>query len=141
AGNEALLQAAILIVTTCFSMFINDTTVVLVFLPIIVSLCKERNLSPSRYLLCAAYGSLLGGQWTLIGTRSNIVISDFLRQRTGSGLGFFDLTTIAALVFGGCAIYFVLWGRRMLPHTTTEESAEKVLGREYLTEVLVTPQA
>ncbi|MGH7867057.1 MAG: SLC13 family permease, partial [Candidatus Dormibacteraceae bacterium] len=71
ARSEVLLQTAILLVTTFFSMFVNDTTVVLVFLPIILAICKERNLSPSRYLLCAAYGSLLGGQWTLVGTRSN----------------------------------------------------------------------
>ncbi|HWH68598.1 MAG TPA: SLC13 family permease, partial [Candidatus Sulfotelmatobacter sp.] len=72
AHNELLLQLAVLGVTTLVSMFINDTTVVILFLPIIMTLCKERNLPPSRYLLLAAYGSLLGGQWTLIGTRSNL---------------------------------------------------------------------
>src|SRR5439155_8285509 len=141
ARNERLLQAAILLVTTFFSMFINDTTVVLVFLPIIISLCKERNLSPSRYLLCVAYGSLLGGQWTLIGTRSNIVISDYLRQRRGTRIGFFDFTPVAAVVFAACAIYFLLWGRTRLPHNGEATSADEELGREYLTEVLVTPQS
>ncbi|MGH7993356.1 MAG: SLC13 family permease, partial [Limisphaerales bacterium] len=86
AHSEPLLQFAILGTSTLFSMFMNDTTVVLVFMPLIMAVCKERNLSPSRYLLCAAYGSLLGGQWTLVGTRSNIIISDFLLQRTGTGL-------------------------------------------------------
>ena len=92
-GHELLLQIAVLTVTTVCSMFINDTAVVVIFLPVIVTVCKEsHNLSPSRYLLWAAYGSLLGGQWTLIGTRSNIVISDFLRAETGRSFGFFDLT-------------------------------------------------
>src|SRR5437867_1043541 len=98
ARHELLLQMAVLAVTTLVSMFINDTTVVLIFMPLIVAVCKEKNLSPSRYLLLAAYGSLLGGQWTLIGTRSNIVISDYLarQQREAGlaavGLGFFDFT-------------------------------------------------
>src|SRR5512137_1871841 len=92
AHSEILLQAAVLIVTTLCSTIVNDTTIVLVFLPIVIAICKERNLSPSRYLLCVAYGSLLGGQWTLIGTRSNIIVSDYLRQRTGTGIGFFDFT-------------------------------------------------
>ena len=115
ARSEPLLQFAILGMSTLFSMFMNDTTVVLVFMPLIMAVCKERNLSPSRYLLCAAYGSLLGGQWTLVGTRSNIIISDFLLQRTGTGIGFFDFTPIAAVVFLGAAAYFLLHGRKLLP--------------------------
>jgi di/tricarboxylate transporter len=141
AHSEMLLQASVLAVTTVFSMFINDTTVVLVFLPIIMAICKERNLSPGRYLLCAAYGSLLGGQWTLIGTRSNIIISDYLRQHADAGIGFFDFTPIAAVVFVAAFAYFLLFGRRFLPKAGEVESAEETLGREYLTEVLVTPQS
>ncbi|HOX57209.1 MAG TPA: SLC13 family permease [Candidatus Paceibacterota bacterium] len=141
AGSEIFLQAAVLLVTTIFSMFVNDTTVVLIFLPIVLAICKERNLSPSRYLLCVAYGSLLGGQWTLIGTRSNIILSDYLRQRTDSGIGFFDFSPIAAAVFGAAFVSFLLFGRRFLPKAAEAESAEDTLGREYLTEVLVTPHS
>ena len=141
ARSEPLLQMAILVVTTVFSMFVNDTTVVLVFLPVIMAICRERNLSPSRYLLCVAYGSLLGGQWTLIGTRSNIVISDFLRQKGGQGLGFFDLTPVAAAIFGAAAVYFVFVGRKMLPKPEEAGTDEADLAREYLTEVLVTPKS
>ena len=140
AHDEFLFQAAVMSVATAFSMFINETTVVLVFLPVILGVCKERNLSPSRYLLCAAYGAALGGQWTLIGTRSSIIVSDFLHQRTGHGIGFFDFTPIAAPVFVGCAIYFFLFGRRFLPKAELQ-SLEQELGKEYLTEVMVTPQS
>jgi di/tricarboxylate transporter len=140
AHNELLFQVAVLSVATVFSMFINETTIVLVFMPVILGVCKERNLSPSRYLLCAAYGAALGGQWTLIGTRSNIIVSDILRQRTGHVIGFFDFTPVAAPVFVGCAIYFFLVGRRFLPKAEVQ-SLEQELGKEYLTEVMVTPQS
>ena len=140
AHNELLLQIAVLFVAAAFSMFINETTIVLVFMPVVLGVCKERNLSPSRYLLCAAYGAALGGQWTLIGTRSNIIVSDLLRQRTGHGINFFDFTPIAATVFVGCATYFFLFGRRFLPKAEVQ-SLEQELGKEYLTEVMVTPQS
>ena len=139
AGNEALLQIAILFLCAIFSMFVNDNMVVLLFMPLILTVCKERNLVPSRYLLCAAYGSILGGQSTLVGTRSNIIISDFMLQRTGRGLGFFDFTPIAVIVFAAAAAYFLLHGRRLLPKTGLPESSD--IAREYLTEVLVTPQS
>jgi di/tricarboxylate transporter len=139
AGHELLLQIAVLGVTTVCSMFINDTAVVVIFLPVIVTVCKEYNLSPSRYLLWAAYGSLLGGQWTLIGTRSNIVISDFLRGETGRSFGFFDLSPVAACVFLVCALFFIFIGRRWLPTGRVPTEGEDQLARKYLTEVMVTP--
>ena len=140
AANELTLQMAILGLATVCSMFINETTIVLVFMPVVLGVCKERNLPPSRYLLCAAYGAALGGQWTLIGTRSNIIASEFLRQRTGQPIGFFDFTPVAATVFLGCATYFFLVGRRFLPKPEVQ-SLEQELGKEYLTEVMVTPQS
>ena len=140
AHHEILLQVAILSITAACSMFIHETTTVLVLMPIVLAVCKERHLSPSRYLLCAAYGAALGGQWTLIGTRSNIIVSDLLRQRIGQGIGFFDFTPVAAVVFAGCAIYFFLVGRRFLPGAEAQ-SLEQELGKEYLTEVMVTPQS
>jgi len=140
AHHELLFQIAVLSLATTCSMFINETTIVLVFMPVILGVCKERNLPPSRYLLCAAYGAALGGQWTMIGTRSNIITSEFFRQRTGQGIGFFDFTPVAVTVFIGCATYFFLIGRRFLPKAEVQ-SLEQELGKEYLTEVMVTPQS
>jgi di/tricarboxylate transporter len=139
AHSELLLQLAVLGVTTLTSMFINDTTVIVIFLPIIITVCKEHGLSPSRYLLWAAYGSLLGGQWTLIGTRSNIVISDFLQGETGRSFGFFDLAPVAAVVFLACALFLTLFGRKWLPAGVSSLEVEEQLAREYLTEVMLTP--
>ena len=140
ARNELLFQIAVFGLATTCSMFVNETTIVLVFMPVILGVCKERNLSPSRYLLCAAYGAALGGQWTLIGTRSNIIVSEFFRQQTGHPIGFFDFTPVAATVFVGCAAYFFLIARRLLPEAD-QQSLEQELGKEYLTEVMVTPQS
>ena len=67
-------------------------------------------------------------------------MSDYLRQRTGQGIGFFDFTPVAVTVFVGCAAYFFLVGRRFLP-TPDVQSLEQELGKEYLTEVMVTPQS
>ena len=140
ARNELLFQAAVFTLATTCSMFINETTIVLVFMPVILGVCKERSLSPSRYLLCAAYGAALGGQWTLIGTRSNVIVSEFFRQQTGHPIGFFDFTPIAAPVFVGCSIYFFVIARRFLPAPDVQ-SLEQELGKEYLSEVMVTPNS
>lgn len=141
ARTEWGLQLAVLGATTLTSMFINDTTVVILFLPLILTICRERGWSPSRFLMIAAYGALLGGQWTLIGTRSNIIVSDILRQQTGQGFGFFDLTPVAAAVFVVSAAALMLVGRHFLPAETPGETLEDRLARHYLTEVMVTPRS
>lgn len=145
ASSEWKFQAAILAATTGCSMFVNDTTVVLVFLPIIVTICRERDLPLSRYLIFAAYGSLLGGQWTLIGTRSNVLISEFTRAATGDGLGFFDFTPVAAVIFGLAAMYLIGPGRRLLPAVdagdTATDDGPADEHRAYLNEVEVTAES
>jgi di/tricarboxylate transporter len=139
AKREWLLQISILCAATLASMVINDTTVVLILLPLIICVCKENQLSPSRYLLFAAYGSLLGGQWTLIGTRSNIILSDFLRQRGEAGIGFFDFTPIAAPIFIASALFLMLVGRHFLPDKRLVFSSADL--KEFLTELAVTGES
>jgi di/tricarboxylate transporter len=137
AGREWTLQLAVLTLATTTSMFINDTTVVLILLPLVLTVCKEFDLPPSRYLLFAAYGSLLGGQWTLIGTRSNIIVSDFLRQETGRGLAFFDFSTLGAPVFFASALFLMLVGRHWLPRRRESSSGIAIPVTEYLTEIVL----
>jgi len=144
ASREIYLQVAVLCVTTLFSTVVNDTTTVLVWMPIVIAVCREHRLSPSRYLLLVAYGSLLGGQWTLIGTRSNVVISDYLRERSadGHGFGFFELTPVAVAVFAAALLYFLLVGRRFLPSARADTGlADEYQVKEYLTEVMITPSS
>jgi di/tricarboxylate transporter len=140
ARSEIWLQITVLTVVTLFSSVINDTTTVLIWMPVILAVCRQKGHSPSRILLPLAYASLLGGQWTLIGTRSNIVVSDYLHQRTGQGLGFFEFTPIAVAVWIGTMCYFLLIGRRHLPSTEAQPSlAERYEVTEYLTEIMAAP--
>lgn len=141
-GSELRLQLKVLIVVTLFSAVINDTMTVLIWMPLVINACRERGYSPTRFLLIVAYASLLGGQWTLIGTRSNIILSDYLRTHTGEGLGFFSFTPVAACILAGATAYFLLLGRRLLPEGKAEVPlAERYEVAEYLTEVVVNPAA
>jgi di/tricarboxylate transporter len=137
AGSELRFQLTILVLVTLFSAVVNDTTTVLVWMPLVMAICRERGYAPSRVLLVLAFASLLGGQWTLIGTRSNVILSDFLRERTGDGFSFFAFTPVAAAVWLACAVWFALVGRRMLPAAGSKPTLE---GRyevaEFLTETM-----
>ena len=140
ARSELLFQLTLLGAITLISAVINDTTTVMMWMPTVLAICRERGYAPNRVLIVLAYASLLGGQWTLIGTRSNILLSDELRQYTGSGLGFFSFTPIAAAVFATVLAWFLLVGRRLLPQARAESALpERYEVQEYTSEVLVEP--
>ncbi|MFM1873168.1 MAG: hypothetical protein RL398_2590, partial [Planctomycetota bacterium] len=142
ATSELRFQLTVLAVVTAFSAVINDTTTVLVWMPPVMAICRERGYAPSRVLILLAFGSLLGGQWTLIGTRSNIILSDYLREQTGQGLGFFSFTPIAASVFGACLLWFLAFGRRALPTAERRPSLEsRYEVAEFLTETMAQPDS
>ena len=140
AGSELRFQVTVLVVVTAFSAFVNDTTTVLVWMPPVMAICRERGYAPSRVLMLLAFASLLGGQWTLIGTRSNVILSDYLREHTGEGLAMFVFTPVAVAVFAGCTLWFLLVGRRCLPTSDAQPTLE---GRyevaEFLTETMAEP--
>ncbi len=142
ARTELRFQLTILTVVTLFSAVINDTTTVLVWMPMVMAACRERGYPPSRVLILLAFASLLGGQWTLIGTRSNVIVSDYLQARTGQGLDFFAFTPVALAVWLACIGWFVLVGRFGLPRGQKQDSLE---GRyevaEFLTETMATPSS
>jgi di/tricarboxylate transporter len=142
ATSELRFQVTVLLLATLFSSVVNDTTTVLVWMPPVMAICRERGYAPSRVLILLAFGSLLGGQWTLIGTRSNLILSDYLRERTGDGLGFFAFTPVAFGVFVACALWFVMVGRRSLPAATARPTLEsRYEVAEFLTETMAAPDS
>jgi di/tricarboxylate transporter len=140
ATSELRFQLTVLCLVTTFSAVVNDTTTVLVWMPPVMAICRERGYAPSRVLILLAFGSLLGGQWTLIGTRSNVILSDYLRAITGEGLPFFSFTPIALCVFTSCALWFLTVGRRLLPRAGAQASLEsRYEVAEFLTETMAEP--
>jgi len=84
----------ILVIVGTASAFINNTPVVVLFIPIILSLSCELGFSPSKVLLPVSYASILAGTCTLIGTSTNIIISDLSARHGFGSLGMFELSPL-----------------------------------------------
>jgi di/tricarboxylate transporter len=93
-GGPTLAILLILIIVGTASAFINNTPVVVLFIPIILSLSCELNFSPSKFLIPVSYASILAGTCTLIGTSTNIIISDLSAQHGLGSLGMFELSPL-----------------------------------------------
>jgi len=120
------------------SAWINNTPVVVVFVPVVLSLARRMKIPASKFLIPISYASVLGGNCTLIGTSTNLVVNGLLIEHDLPGLGMFELASVGvpAAIIG--ALYLALLGKRLLP---ARESLTSILSeeerREYMTEAFV----
>ncbi len=93
-GRPTMAIFLILVIVGTASAFINNTPVVVLFIPIILSLSCELDFSPSKFLIPISYASILAGTCTLIGTSTNIIISDLSAKHGLGSLGMFELSPL-----------------------------------------------
>lgn len=114
-AGEARLIASLMLIVALLSAFLSSTGTVAVFLPVAVSLARRAGVSPAKLLLPLAYGSLIGGLLTLIGTPPNIVVSNQLQAAGRAPFGFFSFTPIGLVMLAIGIGYMITVGRHMLP--------------------------
>ncbi|MGB5747408.1 MAG: SLC13 family permease [Desulfobacterales bacterium] len=114
-GRPSLAIFLILVIVGAASAFINNTPVVVLFIPIILSLGCELDFSPSKVLIPVSYASILAGTCTLIGTSTNIIISD-LSARHGLGpLGMFELSPLGVPIALLGLLFLVFAAPKLMP--------------------------
>jgi len=117
----------------------NNVGALALLLPIALSTSQERNRSPALILMPLAFGSLLGGMMTLIGTPPNIIVASIRATETGVPFGMFDFTPVGLpiAIIGGLFITFIGW--RLIPKERLENNTTGKLFEvgQYLTEAKV----
>jgi len=138
AGSYTTLLLLTMLLVGTASAFVNSTPVVVVFLPVMLGIASERQLLPSRLLMPISYAAILGGTCTLIGTSTNILISELVLEMGEPPIGMFELTQ-AGLIFAVVGfVYIFLAGPRLLPEVETVTSALGLSkGRHYVSEVRI----
>jgi len=120
--GEARLVAALMTITALLSSFMNNAAIAAMFLPITLEISRRTKQAPSRLLLPMAYGSLLGGLILLIGTSSNLVVRDVMREAGYTPLGIFDFAPAGLVILFLSVLYMTLVGRRFLPVRQTPQA-------------------
>ena len=97
------------------SAFMNNVGALALLMPVAVQLAGRLELPPGRLLMPLAFGSILGGMTTLIGTPPNLIVSGF-RDRTGAGtFAMFDFTPVGIVVAAAGVAFVALLGWRLVP--------------------------
>ena len=136
-GYRRFLMVLVLFVAV-ISAFINNTPVVMVFMPVVLSLSRSLGVPASKLLIPLSYASIFGGTCTLVGTSTNILASSILKDSGAEPLGMFEIAWVGVpLVFMG-TLYLVIFSHRLLPERDTLTAMLSADQRkEFLTEAYV----
>lgn len=138
-GRNVFLQVVVLTGSvTLLSGFMNNIGALALLLPVALQVARKTGTSPSVLLMPLAFGSLLGGLMTMIGTPPNIIVAMYRAEAVGEPFRMFDFTPVGAGVAAAGVLFIALIGWRFLPYRKGQTSSEDLFHIEdYITEVRI----
>ena len=138
-GGSGLRRTSIvlLVPAAVTSAFLNNTPVVVMFIPIIVAIAAQRNFPASRVLLPLSYISILGGMTTLIGSSTNLLVAG-TAARYGVELGFFSFVGPGLVLFAIGAAYVIYVVPAILGDAGMASGTPRPSGRQFMAQIEVT---
>lgn len=126
-GEKLVWQVLVLTGTVLvLSAVMNNVGALALMLPVAMRMAREHARSPSLLLMPLAFGSLLGGLTTLIGTPPNIIISSYRATQTGEAFGMFAFSPVGVGVALAGLLFIVLLGWRLTPRREGQASADEL---------------
>ena len=120
ATSRLKLLTVMLVVVAVLSGFMNNTPVVVVFLPIVIAICRRKDWQASKFLIPLSYAAIVGGTMTMIGTSTNLIAGG-IAARYSPDLAFsmFDITPLGLIYVVVTFAYLMTVGPKLLPVRST----------------------
>lgn len=140
APSEAGLAFRVTLVAGLLSSVLSNAAVVATLIPVMGSASRRSSIPISRLLIPLAYGSLLGGLCSVIGTSKNIAVNQLIEEHGSRPFGVFEFSIYGVALLAIGSLYFLGPGRSLLPRQRVQRSlSEHYQVPKFVTEVLVEP--
>ncbi len=141
--HPVLHIGAMTLVVAIASGFMNNVGAMAVMLPVALASCARRDRSPAIVLMPLAFGSLLGGLMTMIGTPPNILIAQYRSQELGESFGMFDFAWVGLPIALVGILFVSVIGWRLLPKERRGKKSPDQLFEidDYFTEIRITEES
>ncbi len=135
-GGMVISLAALTGLGALLSGFMNNVGAMALLMPVAVQLAGRLKLTPGQVLMPLAFGTILGGMTTLIGTPPNLIVSGFRQQQGLGSFAMFDFAPVGLSVAVAGVAFIVLVGWRLVP-ARKQTGIDGFEAGAYLTEVRV----
>jgi di/tricarboxylate transporter len=116
--SPLLALLAALLLAAGLSMFLNNTPVVAMLLPILISVSLRTGQPASSVLMPVGYATIIGGMCTTIGTSTNLLVVEVSSRMGMAPMGMFHFTGIAVAAAALGIVYLWLLAPRLVPSRT-----------------------
>ena len=138
--SELRVLLVMMFMVAVLSAFVNNTPIVVVFLPIVLAHARATGLKASKLLIPLSFASILGGTCTLTGTSTTLIIDGVAQDYGQKGFGMFEVSSLGIVYLLVGFIYILTIGRKLLPaRSSLSELIDPDLTREVLTQFQVEP--
>lgn len=119
------------------SMFMNNTPVVVMFIPVLTAMASRLRKSASRYMMPLSFLCILAGMTTLIGSSTNLLVNDVYTRMTGESLAFFTQFGAGIILALIGAAYIIVFAPILLPQREGLEAEVSEAGRQYIAQIRI----
>ena len=135
--SEIRILIVLMLLVAPLSAFVNNTPVVVVFMPIVLSLCRKHDLIASRFLIPLSYAAIVGGTCTIVGTSTNVLASG-IAEKSDIRFSMFEVAKLGIVFVVITIAYMLTIGRKLLlDRITLSTLFESEEGKEFLTQAIV----
>lgn len=129
--------ASIFAFAFAISMFMNNTPVVVMFIPVLTAMASRMRHSASKYLMPLSFLCILAGMTTLIGSSTNLLVNDVYTRVTNESLEFFTQFGPGIILALIGATYIIIFAPILLPKREGLEAEMSDAGRQYIAQIRV----
>jgi len=133
----------VLFIVGAVSGFLNNTPVVVIFIPLMQAMAHRYHISPSRVMIPLSFAAILGGMTTLIGSSTNLLVNTALIEIGAKPLDFFDFTVPGAVIALAGLVFAVFVVPRILPDraSMTESVSTEGAGKQFIVQIETPPDS
>ena len=140
--HPAATIALTLLSVIFLSAVLNNTPVVVIFIPIMTALAERMRWSVSGVMMPLSYAAILGGMTTLIGSSTNLLVSSTAVGLGFPAIGFFDFTVPGLVLAAAGFVYVTLVAPRLLPDRASPVQAlVEGGGKQFLAQIEARPNS
>ncbi len=124
-----------LIIAGAASAIVNNTPVVIVFIPLLASLLAKRNLPASKFMMPLSFMTILGGMTTVLGSSTNLLAAGIAQQNGIESVSFFSFAIpgLIMAIIGGIYVLFI--APRIMPDNAGDTIVKQNRNRQFITEI------